>query len=320
MEYEHYDKETIGNRLKWLRDEEGKKRGSKITQEEISREIGVDRSNYVKWENGSVFPRTEYLIELCKYYKCSIGFLFGDYEGKTLNTNFIMEKIGLTEEAIDRLIRINIPKNRMGFLDNTFYPDDRQRFLSFIIQDFISYLVSNLEGIIGAIGDLARYGEYVVYMDSSGIFGQIKQEALTIKHIKESDEKIKYLQDLSDRKGRKLVSLAFDKGYYISCINCINDSHDFKTFLELTREKDIYSSVVMDILYILFPESFEQNDPNDILFDLKMDKQEVGFLTYQLDRQLHSFIDGYIDYENEEYRKALLKHMSELKKEVPNGK
>lgn len=47
-----------------------KERG--ITMEELSIEIGVQRSTISMWENGKAFPRKAALDRLCSFFKCKV--------------------------------------------------------------------------------------------------------------------------------------------------------------------------------------------------------------------------------------------------------
>lgn len=44
----------------------------KITQEELSNILGIDRSTISKWENGEALPRAELLPTIAKALDCSI--------------------------------------------------------------------------------------------------------------------------------------------------------------------------------------------------------------------------------------------------------
>ncbi|MBQ8249666.1 MAG: helix-turn-helix transcriptional regulator [Clostridia bacterium] len=43
-----------------------------LTQEEVARELNIDRSTVAKWETGKADPRAEMLVKLSKLFGCSI--------------------------------------------------------------------------------------------------------------------------------------------------------------------------------------------------------------------------------------------------------
>ncbi len=54
------------NRIRELRQEKH------LSQEELARFLGVDRSAVAKWETGTNLPRTEKLMTLAKVFGCSV--------------------------------------------------------------------------------------------------------------------------------------------------------------------------------------------------------------------------------------------------------
>ena len=65
------DKEAIGRRLRELR-------GVFRTQEEVSAETGIDRSQLSRFENGLAVPTDADKITLARYYGLTVGELFFD--------------------------------------------------------------------------------------------------------------------------------------------------------------------------------------------------------------------------------------------------
>ena len=43
-----------------------------LSQEELARRLGIDRSSVAKWESGCNTPRLAYLLELAKIFRCSV--------------------------------------------------------------------------------------------------------------------------------------------------------------------------------------------------------------------------------------------------------
>ena len=48
---------------------------SNFTQEEVARELNIDRSTVAKWETGKANPRAEMLVKLARLFGCSIDAL-----------------------------------------------------------------------------------------------------------------------------------------------------------------------------------------------------------------------------------------------------
>ena len=60
------------NRIRELRQKK------QLTQEELARLLGVDRSAVARWETGSNLPRAEKLITLARVFGCSVDELLTD--------------------------------------------------------------------------------------------------------------------------------------------------------------------------------------------------------------------------------------------------
>lgn len=48
-----------------------------ISQDELAKEIGIDRSTVAKWETNGVYPRGDKLPEIADFFGCSIDALYG---------------------------------------------------------------------------------------------------------------------------------------------------------------------------------------------------------------------------------------------------
>jgi len=57
-----------------------------IRQEDVARELKVDRSTVAKWETNKAFPRSAILPQLARLYKCTIDELLvsGESEDKAV--------------------------------------------------------------------------------------------------------------------------------------------------------------------------------------------------------------------------------------------
>lgn len=60
----------IGKKLKELRLMNG------LTQDELSKKIGISRVNYTRYENGKVRPDYETLIKIADYFDVSLDEIF----------------------------------------------------------------------------------------------------------------------------------------------------------------------------------------------------------------------------------------------------
>lgn len=63
---------TIGEKIKELR------KAKKISQEDLSFELGVSRQTIHKWESDAMQPNTENLKSLCDYFKVSSTYFLSD--------------------------------------------------------------------------------------------------------------------------------------------------------------------------------------------------------------------------------------------------
>ena len=87
--------------------------GSNKTQKEIADLMGIDRTTYVKYENGNSEPNFEMLKKLAELFNVSIDYLleFSD-EKKEFNADESAELSEILQdprckEIFDRLIRLN---------------------------------------------------------------------------------------------------------------------------------------------------------------------------------------------------------------------
>lgn len=48
-----------------------------LSQEELARRLGIDRSSVAKWESGCNTPTLNHLLELSKIFRCTIDELVG---------------------------------------------------------------------------------------------------------------------------------------------------------------------------------------------------------------------------------------------------
>lgn len=76
---------NFGQNLQFLR-----KMHNNMTQEELAEKMGVSRQTVSKWELGGNYPEIDKIIELCKYFSCSIDQL-------------IQENMNLTNKAYSNI-------------------------------------------------------------------------------------------------------------------------------------------------------------------------------------------------------------------------
>lgn len=82
-----------------------------ISVNKATKEIDCDHRCIPDWEDLSndKLPSLHNLIKLCNYYECDIDYLFGNLDYKTHTNKFICETTGLSETAVNRLVKLNNP-------------------------------------------------------------------------------------------------------------------------------------------------------------------------------------------------------------------
>lgn len=91
------DFSVFSEKLKAMR----KKR--KLTQEQLSEEIGVSKKTVIAWEKGGDITVSN-IVSLCNALSCDLGYFFGEYEEDTKYIKKIKEITGLSDNAIDFFI------------------------------------------------------------------------------------------------------------------------------------------------------------------------------------------------------------------------
>lgn len=121
----------IAINLKKLRTEKG------LTQDEISKDLGINRATYAHYETGRREPDAQTLKLLAKYFDVSLDYLVGiaDIRNPYLNDNSNLKEdpaSRLTDEFYDLLIKHGVIKNKeeltpakaIKILDMIFNEDD----------------------------------------------------------------------------------------------------------------------------------------------------------------------------------------------------
>lgn len=121
-----YDWTMIGKRI------QAERKLVKLTQQELIVRIGRSKESYRelgKWEKGKTRPQLSDMLELCKVFDCTLGYLLGEYSGKTYEATDIYARIGIekeTQEDIAAKITNSVektPDNTISKLMNKFIRD-----------------------------------------------------------------------------------------------------------------------------------------------------------------------------------------------------
>jgi transcriptional regulator with XRE-family HTH domain len=119
MEYEKIvtKKAEIGVRIRKERE------ASALRQEDLAVKVGYvpeSRGTIANWEKGKYLPSLEDMIKLCIIFDCEVGYLLCEQNCKTREVTDIQAVSGLSENAIQKLIRLktyirgyNCPLNPM---------------------------------------------------------------------------------------------------------------------------------------------------------------------------------------------------------------
>lgn len=85
------------------------------TQREMAELLGVTEKTYRSWENGeyrenikeTIYPEPglDKIIQLAEHFKCSVDYILGRSECKSVENDAISEKTGLSDNAINNLKR-----------------------------------------------------------------------------------------------------------------------------------------------------------------------------------------------------------------------
>ena len=75
-----------------------------LISEMSERKNGICRNALSKLENGEMSDiKFSHILTLCNIFDCDIGYLLGDYECRTQDIQFICDKTGLSESAVNIL-------------------------------------------------------------------------------------------------------------------------------------------------------------------------------------------------------------------------
>lgn len=89
----------VGNRLTELRKNKG------LTQEQVAKEISMNRTSLTRYENGERVPKANELISLSKLYNTTIDYILTGVSAENKSTH---DSIGFSQNAIEVLKKWNI--------------------------------------------------------------------------------------------------------------------------------------------------------------------------------------------------------------------
>lgn len=116
--------------LRDLRDKHG------YTQIEVSKRLNVSIATIVRWENSSVAPPTERMIELAILYNTSINYLIGEPLEEILS----IDNLTLVQQQVIQAIANDFRKSKKmsGKRNNERYTMEQQHIINSLLQAFNS--------------------------------------------------------------------------------------------------------------------------------------------------------------------------------------
>ena len=85
-----YDKQEIGQRIR------AERKACKMTQEELSKAVGISRSTLIHIEKGDTLPELTPLTNICEVLGCRVSYILGEDE----ETRQIKKDIGALRMAL----------------------------------------------------------------------------------------------------------------------------------------------------------------------------------------------------------------------------
>ena len=173
-----YDAKIIGNRIRQLR--------GNLSRREFEETTGISVNTSKDLESGRKLPRVETIIDICEKTNSEVGYIFGDYGKPSLDETYIVEKTGLKEETISKIIEAanTIRETRDGNLTMQSEAELAQALLSLIDdimaiknRDFI-FLVSDYLSIKTDTNPYARHTDF-------NIIRQLYEDCSNISSLKE---------------------------------------------------------------------------------------------------------------------------------------
>lgn len=167
----------MGDKLYTFSFKEGFKRARKkggYTQKSFSEEFNISIETVKNWEQGRNVPEIETLEKLCNFFHCDIDYLLGNMECETHDKQFIHDKTGLSENAINKLLELyNNAGSRIEIWDADSCLDIINKLLA--SEDFMRLiqLISNADGCALEVHRLNDVLQERLHGKTSDIIGDI---------------------------------------------------------------------------------------------------------------------------------------------------
>ena len=157
-----YDYKNIGTIIKKERKELG------MNQESLAAALNISaRQTIAKWENGTVIPQLEDMLNMCNLFGFELGYLLGEYELKTRVATDIHEQTGLSPEAIEYLEYAHSEASRIpedNYDSNPAVYDIIVRTINFLLESECNTLNNKYDNLLDSIARYL-YGNFNYYYD-----------------------------------------------------------------------------------------------------------------------------------------------------------
>jgi len=97
------------------------RKSHKLTQEDIAKMLGIDRTTYTFYETGKTSPSVSTLVTLAKMYNCSVGYLAGVEEN---NPRFKKVETDISSKDTDPTAHLS-REEQLALMYFRCIPDDR---------------------------------------------------------------------------------------------------------------------------------------------------------------------------------------------------
>ena len=288
-----YDKYHVGEKIAEMRNR------MNLTQVELiekcraivdadSESVPFSLRTLGSWENGNDSITLKNLILISQALECSVGYLLGEYDKRTLEAEDICNTTGLSEAAVNELLK-----------DNK--------------QGFISYFIENGKDIFATLGDYVLHDRQMQKIESLNCYSIIKKafEVIQEKAIEESmqgeayiqigDEDIEPLHNFSDLEDAFFSLLRYKLNLYYTSLKQEEQKLFVEPFLQLDTEiieeirkriGDFGTNFVSSFICRCLMDNF------DVYNVLEME-QKNKYFRYELSDNFMNLADGYRNYVKE---------------------